>query len=67
MAKTYQITDSKKFYATVSRLDVTVNNSGRGNIMIIDSEGKMKELDGEHGDHDYEEDYGFILINEDAK
>lgn len=67
MAKTYRITDSKKFNATVSRLDVMVNNSGLGNVLIIDTTGKMKEIDGEHGDHDYEEDYGFILINEDAK
>lgn len=67
MAKTYQITNEEKFNANVSRLDVMANNSGRGNVLIIDTTGKMKESDGEHGDHDYEEDYGFILISEDAK
>jgi len=67
MAKTYQVTDSEKFNATVSRLDVMVNNSGRGNVQIIDTTGKMKEIDGEHGDRDYEEDYGFILINKNEK
>ena len=67
MAKAYQITDSEKFNAIVSRLDVMVNNSGRGNVQIIDTTGKMKEIDGEHGDRDYEEDYGFILINKNEK
>ena len=67
MAKTYQITNSQKFYSKVSRIDVMVNNSGRGNVMIIDSEGKMKEFDGEHGDHDYEQDYGFILVSKGEK
>ena len=67
MAKAYQITDSEKFNAIVSRLDVMVNNSGRGNVLIITPEGKEREWDGEHGDHDYKEDYGFILINKNEK
>lgn len=67
MAKTYQITDSKKFNSTVSRLDVMVNNSGHGNILMVEASGKNREWDGQFGNHDFEQDYGFILINEDAK
>lgn len=63
--KTYTITNEAKFNATVSRVYVDVKNSGKGDVTIITKAGKEKTFDGEHGDHDYEEDFGFVLVNQD--
>ena len=59
---TYQIKNQEIFDRTVYNLDIDVKNSGYGNILIITPEGENIEIDGQHGQHDYEEKYGFVLI-----
>lgn len=52
-------------------LKSTDNNNGHygsflatGNITIITADGEQIDSTGEHGSHDFEEDFGFILITD---
>jgi hypothetical protein len=71
MKTTIKITNESLYNSNVKDVDTSMlkcNDSynrfiATGNISIQTNEG-WKEFDGEHGQNDYQEEYGFILIPE---
>lgn len=69
MKTTYKITNEEKaksiriFTDGVKCTDLHGNFKAEGTLTII-SDGDQKDITGEHGSYDYEEEYGFILIAE---
>ena len=71
---TYKITDQKKFDAKVIDVDLALrgNSPERGfqgdveiEVRIDDSPwGDRKLWSGQHGDRDYEDEYGFVIERE---
>lgn len=65
---TYKITDENKF-KNVSLVEIDgskgiYNNSFDGDVTIINNK-KENTYSGEHGVRDYEDEYGFIIVQED--
>lgn len=62
MKTTYKITNQSLFKAKV--IDVGIETLTNGiNVEIELISGKRIEIQGEIGERDFEEEYGFILIN----
>lgn len=62
-----KVTDEKKFKKVI---DVDLSNAGKsiyrgafdGNILVQLKKGEEIESDGQHGVYDWEDEYGFIII-----
>lgn len=59
---TYKITNPEIFNAKVSRIYIDINYLWHGQILIITKSGDEISWDGQHGPNDYEDEYGFVLI-----
>jgi hypothetical protein len=74
MKTDYKVTKSKKFTGVRVNLDgvkcTDISNGIRSNFVAtgtvtIVKNGEQKDITGEHGASDYENEYGFILIPRD--
>ena len=61
--KTYKITNQELFNAKVVDVDIDFHKGSNKGDVAIDVVGEGERcFSGEHGDHDYEEEYGFVII-----
>jgi len=65
METTIKITNENLHHEKVNNveLDFTTceNGSFRGNVTIEEENGQTRTISGQHGSHDYEEEYGFVI------
>lgn len=68
MAPKIKVTNQELFNEKDVDVDVEglqrYNNSFHGTVSIECNEYGWRDITGEHGPHDYEIDYGFIIVNE---
>ena len=63
METTIKVTNEDLYSETVVDVDTTDLIGLNGTIAIETTEG-VKEITGEHGEKDYEQEYGFVLVVE---
>lgn len=63
MKTTIKVTNETLFNETVVSVDTTDLIGLSGTIAIETSEG-VKEITGEHGENDYKNEFGFVLVVE---